>query len=132
MELHNCNKRTIQIRKNEHDYIIMNVYMSNKQKEKLKTIDKIKEYIKKLENPKNLIITGDFNFVTDILDRSLPHKDNNKISKSWTNIINKHKLINRWQKSNKSERQFTYTQGKSLARIDKIYTTRNVYDFTME
>ena len=65
-------------------------------KKKIEIIDKIKEHIKKLENPNNLIITGDFNFVTGALDKSPPHKDNNRISASQTSIINKYKLIDRW------------------------------------
>jgi len=121
---------TIQIKRNEQEYTIMNVYMPNRQKEKIKTINEIKEHIKKIENPNNLIITGDFNFVTDALDRLPPHKDNNRISKNWTNITNEYKLIDGWQKENKLERQFTYTQGKSLARLDRIYTTKEIYDST--
>jgi len=117
---------TIQIKRNEQEYTIMNVYMPNRQKEKIKTINEIKEHIKKIENPNNLIITGDFNFVTDALDRLPPHKDNNRISKNWTNITNEYKLIDRWQKENRLERQFTYTQGKSLARLDRIYTTKEI------
>jgi len=58
----------------------MNVYMPNKQEEKIDTINKIKDHIKKLGNPNNLMITENFNFVTDILDRSpvrtLDHKVN--------------------------------------------------------
>jgi len=58
----------------------MNVYMPNKQEEKIDTINKIKDHIKKLGNPNNLMITKNFNFVTDILDRlpvkTLDHKVN--------------------------------------------------------
>jgi len=74
----------------------MNVYMPNDQKGKIETINKIKEHMKTIENQNNLIITGDFNFVTDALDRSPPHKDNNQISKSWTNIISEYKLVDGW------------------------------------
>jgi len=87
---------TIEIRKNEQDYTIINVYMPNDQKGKIETINKIKEHMKTIENPNNLIITGDFNFVTDALDRSPPHKDNNQISESWTNTTSEYKLIDRW------------------------------------
>jgi len=110
----------------------MNVYMPNDQKGKMETINKIKEHIKIIESPNNLIITEDFNFVTNALDRSPPHKDNNQISESWINITNEYKLIDGWRKSNKPERQFTYTQEKSLARLDRIYTTKEIYDFTVE
>jgi len=106
--------------------------MPNDQKGKIETINKIKEHMKTIENPNNLIITGDFNFVTDTLDRLPPHKDNNQISESWTNITSEYKLIDGWRESNKLERQFTYTQGKSLARIDRIYATRKVYESTAE
>ena len=44
--------------------------MPNKQEEKIDTINKIKDHIKKLGKPNNLMITENFNFVTDILDRS--------------------------------------------------------------
>jgi len=87
---------TIEIRKNEQDYTIINVYMPNDQKEKIETINKIKEHMKTIENLNNLIITGDFNFVTDALDRSLPYKDNNQISESWTNTTSEYKLIDGW------------------------------------
>ena len=87
---------TIEIRKNKQDYTIINVYMPNDQKGKIETINKIKEHMKTIENQNNLIITGDFNFVTDALDRSPPHKDNNQISKSWTNIISEYKLVDGW------------------------------------
>jgi len=83
--------------------------MPNDKKGKIKTISKIKEHIKTIGNPNNLIITGDFNFVTDTLDRSPPHKDNNQISENWTNLTNEYKLIDGWRESNKLERQFTYT-----------------------
>ena len=106
--------------------------MPNDQKGKMETINKIKEHIKIIESPNNLIITEDFNFVTNALDRSPPHKDNNQISESWINITNEYKLIDGWRKSNKPERQFTYTQEKSLARLDRIYTTKEIYDFTVE
>ena len=123
---------TIEIRKNEQDYTIMNVYMPNDKKGKIETINKIKEHMKTIKNPNNLIITGDFNFVTDALDRSPPHKDNNRVSESWTNTTSEHKLIDGWRESNKLERQFTYKQGKSLARIDRIYATRKIYESTTE
>jgi len=55
--------------------------MPNEQKEKIETINKIREHLRKIKDKNNLIITEDFNFVTDILDRSPPHKDNNTISK---------------------------------------------------
>jgi len=87
---------TIQIRKNDQDYTIMNVYIPNKQKEKIETMNKIREHIRKIKDQNSLIITEDFNFVTDALDRSPPHKDNNKISKKWTNITNKYNLIDSW------------------------------------
>ena len=87
---------TIQIRKNDQDYTIMTVYIPNKQKEKIETMNKIREHIRKIKDQNSLIITEDFNFVTDALDRSPPHKDNNKISKKWTNITNKYNLIDSW------------------------------------
>jgi len=74
----------------------MNVYIPNKQKEKIETINKIREHIRKIKDQNSLIITEDFNFVTDALDRSPLHKDNNKISKKWTNITNKYNLIDSW------------------------------------
>ena len=87
---------TIEIRKNEQDYTIMNVYMPNNKKGKIETINKIKEHMKTIKNPNNLIIIGDFNFVTDALDRSPPHKNNNRISESWTNTTSEYKLIDGW------------------------------------
>ena len=48
------------------------------------------------------------------------------------NTTSEHKLIDGWQESNKLERQFTYKQGKSLARIDRIYATRKIYESTTE
>ena len=106
--------------------------MPNDQKEKIETINKIKEHIKTIENPNNLIIIEDFNFVTDALDRLLLHKDNNQISESWTHMTNEYNLMDGQRESNKLERQFTYTQGKSLARIDRIYTTKKIYESTAE
>ena len=41
---------TIQIRKNDQDYTIMNVYIPNKQKEKIETINKIREHIRKIKD----------------------------------------------------------------------------------
>ena len=67
---------------------------------------------KQKENPNNLIIIEDFNFVIDTLDRLPLYKDNNRISKSWTNITNEHNLIDRQQKLNKLERQFIYIYKK--------------------
>ena len=74
----------------------MNIYMPNEQKEKIETINKIREHLRKIKDKNNLIITEDFNFVTDILDRSPPHKDNNTISKKQTNITSEYNLIDRW------------------------------------
>ena len=87
---------TIQIRKNDQDYTIINVYIPNEQKEKIETMNKIREHIRKIKDQNSLIITEDFNFVTNALDRSPPYKDNNKISKKWTNITNKYNLIDSW------------------------------------
>ena len=87
---------TIQIRKNDQDYTIINVYIPNEQKEKIETMNKIREHIRKIKDQNSLIITEDFNFVTNALDRSPPYKDNNKISKKWTNITNKYNLIDGW------------------------------------
>ena len=42
---------TIEIRKNEQDYTIMNVYMPNDKKGKIETINKIKEHIKTIKKP---------------------------------------------------------------------------------
>ena len=41
---------TIQIRKNDQDYTIMNVYIPNKQKEKIETMNKIREHIRKIKD----------------------------------------------------------------------------------
>ena len=47
-------------------------------------------------------------------------------------IKTKNDLIDGWQLTHASERQFTHTQKDSLGRIDRIYTTRDLFKSCIE
>ena len=89
-------------------------------------VDIIKSKIK-INNLENIIIIGDFNFVTSILDRnnqSLNTIDNAAV-KNWTEIEKECDLVDSFRITNPKRILYTYshTDSKSKSRIDRIYVS---------
>ena len=106
---------------------LINVYSPNTEIEKIDFFDKLHDLIDPTQNLP-LILLGDFNFVEDSIDRIPMHNDDQKITESFDKLKNKLNLIDAWRSQNELLKMFTYTHSSygSMARIDRVYTNRNV------
>ncbi|RDX52286.1 DNase I-like protein, partial [Lentinus brumalis] len=74
------------------------------------------------------IVMGDFNVVTDPIDRLPPHRDLLAAQESVEDFMRKVDLVDGWRERNPSKRQYTYMQQAtgSQSRIDRIYVRRTL------
>ncbi len=77
------------------------------------------------------IMLGDMNTVEDPSDCLPPHRDPPQTTNALHDLRSKLNLIDGWRRANPlPEREYTFAQpnGGSRLRIDRIYTTENLYD----
>jgi len=74
---------------------------------------------------------GDFNCVENDIDRSPPHKDNEKVVASLRKITTRNKLIDIWRMQNLTNQNFSFfqTSSKAMAHIDRIYVHKDLLNY---
>ena len=81
-------------------------------------------------NLENIIICGDFNFVTSTNDRNTnKYSQSDNVYRSKWNILEiKHDLLDSFRKLNPTRRLYTFSQtgGNSRSRLDRIYFSSNI------
>jgi len=77
---------------------------------------------------KDICVMGDFNCVESDIDRSPPHKDNEKAVASLRKITTRNKLIDVWRMKNPKKKSFScfQTSSKAMACIDRIYVHKDL------
>ena len=76
------------------------------------------------------IMLGDFNLVEEAIDRLPAHRDSAQAVSKLVAFKEMHSLRDGWRHQNQSDLSYTYTQEttQSQSRIDRIYTSQQVYD----
>jgi len=74
---------------------------------------------------------GDFNCVENNIDRSPPHKDNEKVVASLRKITTRNKLIDVWRMQNPTSQNFPLfqTSSKAMVHIDRIYVHKELLNY---
>lgn len=108
---------------------IINVYAPNELKEKVEFYRELNKKIKQKEMGE-FYLMGDTDCVLTEIDRSQPHADDEQVTEQLKKLIRKNNLIDIWREQNERERDYIfYRKGSgSSARIDRIYTTREMYN----
>ena len=114
---------------NDQEISILNVYVPNETEDKIEFLKEIEKYLKKRKE-KEICVLGDFNCIEDEIDRSPAHKDQTRVTEQLKSTIKSKKLMDIWRLQNGSSRDFTFTGTKSMARIDRIYMTKELADVT--
>ena len=107
-------------------------YAPNATTDKVEYFEKLLDTIKNIDDWREPILMGDFNFVEEAIDRQPQHPDDNRITNAFRKIKQKLKLIDGWRMHNPHEIKHTFMQesSKSLSRIDRIYMTKEVYRYS--
>lgn len=82
--------------------------------------------MEQIKLPKPNIMMGDFNVVEDSIDRLPNRPDPASSVDPLQDLRCKLCLIDGWRTTNPTEKNFTWTDGRSLSRIDRIYTTNRL------
>ena len=83
---------------------------------------------------KDLCVMGDFNCVESDIDRSSPHRDNEKVVASLRKVTTKNKLIDVWRMQNPTSKSFSFfqTSSKVMACIDRIYVHKDLINYVYD
>ena len=107
---------------------MINIYAPNDPKEKE---DFFKDLTKKLKQKgkEAFCLLGDFNCVTEDIDRSPVHRDNKNVAEALKKLLLQNKLIDTWRAQHPQEREYTFIQKwtESRARIDRIYLHEDLH-----
>jgi len=75
---------------------------------------------------------GDLNIVEDSADRKPPHPDNATAVENLRRLKNYFHLHDGWRKTFPDTLKYSYLQGTTHSRIDRIYATEKIYKFTCD
>src|SRR5882724_11877522 len=76
---------------------------------------------------------GDFNCVKSDIDRSHPHRDNEKAVASLRKITTRNKLVDVWRMQNPTSKTFFFqTSSKAMAHIDRIYIHKDLINYVYD
>jgi exonuclease III len=112
----------------ENGLDIVLVYAPNAVGEKLEFINQLSEVMGNLRLVEPVMM-GDFNFVEDDIDRFPIRKDDNRLTEKFDSLKVKYKWVDGWRIHNPTNRNYTFFQEGtgSRSRIDRIYTTKDLY-----
>src|SRR5882724_7361791 len=80
---------------------------------------------------KDLCVMGDSNCVENNIDRTPPHRDNEKVVASLRKTTTRNKLIDVWRMQNPTSKNFSFSQtsSKAMAHIDRIYVHKDLINY---
>jgi hypothetical protein len=109
----------------------INVYAPVLYKERGVFFKKLGKYIERI-SPINLTLGGDFNWAGADIDRvGGQNRDDKSLNNIMEIILNQHKMIDIYRRSNMLRREFTYIYGRDMgSRIDTFFGTTlgtNIY-----
>jgi ribonuclease HI/exonuclease III len=84
--------------------------------------------------PRPDIMLGDFNIVEDSIDRLPCHPDNTEATEALQDLKSELLLQDSWRRTFPTTKTYSYLQKStgSQSRIDRIYTTEEIYKFSLE
>jgi ribonuclease HI/exonuclease III len=125
----------------EEPITLINVHIPNEAQPKRAMLTEMAELRLDKSEKANLIFLGDWNCVTDPLDRLPHHSDEKRIHNAMENLTTRHRLVDGWRWANEFEKGYTHTHEylnretqlptTSLARIDRIYIRESLYQRTV-
>jgi len=111
---------------------LINIYALNNEENKIKFFEKLTSMTRNNKH-KALCVMGDFNCVENDIDRSPPHKDNEKVVASLRKITTRNKLIDVWRMQNPTNKSFSFqTSSKAMACIDRIYIHKDLLNYVYD
>jgi len=112
---------------------LINTYAPNNEEDKIGFFKKLTKMTRNNKH-KDLCIMGDFNCVESDIDRSPPHRDNERIVASLRKITTKNKLVDIWRMQNPTDKSFSFLQksSKAMAHIDRIYIHRDLVNYVYD
>jgi ribonuclease HI/exonuclease III/chemotaxis regulatin CheY-phosphate phosphatase CheZ len=113
---------------------LINIYAPNDLEEKISFYQNLNQKINQIKNWNQPILVGDFNCVEDAIDRFPIRKDDSRLAEELDKLKQKFNLIDGWRAQNEVTKGYTFIQPgtNSMARIDRIYTSRETYKFSLE
>ena len=117
---------------------IVNIYMPNQKPLQREALRNLRRNLRDQHDLVNseLLIVGDWNFVEDKIDRSPQHDDDKGVMKEMSKLKTSLDLIDGWRATNPDEQRFTWEgtcgneRKKIFSRLDRIYTSRKIWDIT--
>ena len=107
---------------------MINIYAPNDPKERE---DFFKDSTKKLKQKgkEAFCLLGDFNCITEDIDQSPVHRDNENVTEALNKLLLQNKLIDTWRAQHPQEKEYMFIQKgtESRARIDRIYLHENLH-----
>jgi len=119
---------------NDQGMDIINLYPPNDLGLKIAFLREAETILSELSDLKDPILTADWNFTENAIDRSPEHKDDNVLLGIWNSIKTKLNLVDGWRTLNPEDHTFTFSQesGKRMSRIDRIYVPKSLFRHTMD
>ncbi|KAI6707864.1 hypothetical protein JHW43_009607, partial [Diplocarpon mali] len=111
------------------DIQILGIYAPNQNQALLKFFTTLEALQGKFD-----IVLGDFNMVEAPTDRNPPHSDAPIVVKALRRFIDKHSLEDGWRTWHQDEKAYSFQSSNATAstsRIDRIYTTEQVSEKTL-
>ena len=92
---------------------MINIYAPNDPKEKEEFYIDLAKKLKQ-KKKETYCLLGDFNCVTEDIDRSPVHRDNENVTKALNKLLLQNKLIDTWRAQHPQEKDYTlYKKGQS-------------------
>jgi len=93
----------------DQELTLIKIYAPNDEESKIRFFKKLASMTRN-NKQKDLCVMGDFNCVENDIDRSPPHKDNEKVLASLRKITTRNKLIHVWRMQNPTSKNFSFFQ----------------------
>jgi ribonuclease HI/exonuclease III len=113
---------------------LLTLHVPNSTREKIDFLEALLKKIRSIDDWKNPIVLGDFNFVEDAEDRWPVNKDPEPVLEVWRKVKSKLRIIDGWKTDAKNFHAFTFEQVAtgSKSRIDRIYISKELYPYVLE
>ncbi|KZP11168.1 DNase I-like protein, partial [Athelia psychrophila] len=111
---------------------ILNVYAPNGATENGAFWSEIQNTLEEKDLPKPDMMLGDHNTVEDSIDRLPNRSDSATTVDPLRELQTKLGLIDGWRTTNPTDKAFTWTNGRSHSRIDRIYVSRTIHNTAVD